>query len=208
MTLQRVRISSFPSKRRREQLFPSSAFQIPSSVKKVVNTSFTQFPWTYLLLVRNNMQTAEITLVKRITEKNITFNLKFRMLQHTSSEGTVHGSNNKIQTVNSKDVYWSIRKVKLKVLFFSRYGFFFPYFFHYSFCSLRVTRILLSNYNGQGARVFPSWWFQDETFLTALQPYVITVQYKLSRFLNCQLITTELYTIHGHQTTQFPPKYS
>lgn len=141
MTPQRVRISSSPSKRRREQLFPSSAFQIPSSVKKVVNTSFAQFPWTYLLLVRNNMQTAEITLVKRITEKNITFNLTFRILQHTSSEVTVHGSNNKIQTANSEDVCWRIRKVKLKVLFFFPLWVFFPYFFHYSFCSLRVTRI-------------------------------------------------------------------
>lgn len=71
------------------------------------------------------MQTADITLVKRITEKNITFNLTFRMHQHKSSEVTVHGSNNKIQTVNSEDVCWSIRKVKLKVLFFSRHRFFF-----------------------------------------------------------------------------------
>ena len=63
------------------------------------------------------------------------------MLQHTSSEVTVHGSiNNKIQTANSEDVCWSVRKVKLKVSFFPAMGFF-PYVFHYSFCSLRVTRI-------------------------------------------------------------------
>jgi len=120
-------------------LFPSSAFQIPSSVKKVVNTSLAQFPWTYLLLVRNNTQTAEITVVKRITEKNITFNLTFRTLQHTSSEVTVHGSNNKIQTVNSEDVCWSIRKVKLKVSFFPAMGFFHVFFITvYAVCVLHV----------------------------------------------------------------------
>lgn len=58
----------------------------------------------------------------------------------TDLEVTVHGSNNKIQTANSEDECWSIRKVKLKVLFFTDMGFF-PCVFHYSFCSLRVTRI-------------------------------------------------------------------
>ena len=54
---------------------------------RLPNTLFAQFPWTYLLLVRNNTQTAEITLVKRKTAKILTFNLTFRMpLQHTSSE--------------------------------------------------------------------------------------------------------------------------
>ena len=130
------------------------------------------------------------------------------MLQHTSSEVTVHGSNNKIQTANSEDVCWSVRKVKLKVLFFSRCGFF-PICFSLQFLPFACYTYFLSNWNGQRARVFPSCWFQEKTYLTALQAQYkcALVQYKLSRFLNCQLITTELYLINGHQTTQFLPKY-
>ena len=58
------------------------------------------FPLLNYFIVRNNPQTALITIrKKRIAEKNSTFISTFRMLHfHKSSEVTVHGSNNKIQT--------------------------------------------------------------------------------------------------------------
>ena len=58
------------------------------------------FPLLNYFIVRNNPQTATINIrKKRISKKNSTFNSTFRTLPlHKSSEVTVDGSNNKIQT--------------------------------------------------------------------------------------------------------------